>query len=119
MATRTVAQTLAPSGHTNIMLFTWSGLANGDDGSPVDYPDFVDRCVAFTGIFGAGGTIQLEGSIDGTNYFPLTDPQGNNISKTAAAIEQVIEMPRWVRPRVTGGDGTTALVCNLWARRGR
>lgn len=39
--------------------------------------------VQFTGTF--GGTVVLQGSNDGTNYFTLKDMAGNDISTTAAA----------------------------------
>jgi len=99
------------------VLATWSGLLNGDDGAPFEGGDWGDRTVAFAGTFGVGGSIQIEGSNDGTNYFVLTDPQGNNVAKTAAGMEAVVELPRYVRPRVTAGDGTTSLVCTLYMVR--
>ncbi len=94
-------------------------LAQGDDGTPVSYAEFSDRSIAFTGTFG-GASVSLQGSNDltsPTNWFVLTDYQGNNISKSAAALEGVEEPTVWVRPLVTGGDGTTAIVANLFARR--
>lgn len=93
---------------------SWTGLLNGDDGAPIQLGAYSDRSVQFTGTFGVGGTIVLEGSNDGTNYVVLTDPQGNGISKTSASIEAVSEPSRYVRPRVTAGDGTTALQCHLF-----
>lgn len=101
---------------------SWGPLANGDDGTPVSFAEFADRSVQFTGTFGTGGSIQLEGSNDltsPTNWFLLTDYQGNNIVKTAAAFEGVEEPSVWVRPRVTAGDGTTSLTAKLYARRPR
>lgn len=94
----------------------WSGLLNGDSGDAYERPDYSDRSVQVTGTFGTGGTIVLEGSNDGTNYKTLTDPQGNPLSFTAAALEQVQELTRYVRPRVTAGDGTTSLVATLLVR---
>ena len=47
--------------------------------------------------------------LDGTNWQTLTDPQGNVISKTSASIEAITEATRFVRPRVSAGDGTTSL----------
>lgn len=75
------------------------------------------RSVQFTGTFGTGGTILLEGSNDGTNYVTLTDPQGNAISKTAAGIEAIEETTVYIRPRVSAGDGTTSLVATLFLGR--
>jgi hypothetical protein len=91
----------------------WTGLLNGDDGTPVEFFDLPEKTVSITGTFGSGGTIVIEGSNDGTNYFTLTDLQSTAISKTAAALEAIAENPRYIRPRVTAGDGTTALVCRM------
>jgi hypothetical protein len=80
-------------------------------------PGFADRAVQIRGTFGAGGTVVIEGTIDGTNYITLTDPQGNAISKTADSIESISEIVKLIRPRVTAGDGTTAISVTLLARR--
>ena len=105
--------------HRNSILATWSGLANGDTGAPIQEPAFADRTVQISGTFGSGGSITLQGSNDGTNFVALTDGQGNAVTKLAAAMEVIEECPRYVRPSVTAGDGTTALVVTMWARRGR
>lgn len=100
-------------------LVTWSGLLNGDDGARVTLSDFPDRTVQIIGTFGAGGSVNFEGSNNGTNWAVLTDPQGNPITKTAASLEFVTETPRYVRPVVTAGDGTTNLSVILFARTPR
>lgn len=116
MATRQpVRADISVSGRAQ--LITWSGLLNGDDGGPVDWVDFADRCVQVTGTFGAAGSVTLQGSNDGTVWSTLADPQGNALTVTAAKIEQVLELPRYVRPIVTAGDGTTNLVVTLVMRR--
>jgi hypothetical protein len=116
MATRTyTAERIGPGGEA--VLVIWTGLLNTDDGTPFDFVPGGDRCVQFVGTFGTGGTIILEGSNDGTNYVTLTDPSSTTISKTAAAIEQVLELTRFVRPRVTAGDGTTSLTAILLMKR--
>jgi len=95
-------------------------LSAGDDGAPVSLAEFTDRSVQFTGTFG-GASVALQGSNDltsPTNWFPLTDYQGNDISKSAAALEGIAEPTVWVRPLVTGGSGTT-IVATLAARRSR
>lgn len=113
MATRTAVISRVTSFGDRAHVISWTGLLNGDDGSVIEMPGSSDRSVQFNGTFSVGGTIQIEGSNDGTNYVVLTDPQGNSISKTAAAIEQVIELTRYIRPRVTAGDGSTDLKCYL------
>lgn len=121
MATKPVTVTYAPNGAANGALVQWLLLTQTglDDGAPFEGVDFADRTVQFDGTFGVGGSITLEGSNDGTNWFTLTDPQGNAITKTAAGLEVIEEGPRYIRPRVTAGDGTTSLNCRLWARRNR
>jgi hypothetical protein len=118
MATRAI--TVVPA-YGNCRVATWTGLtfATTDDGQPFETGDFADSCVQIGGTFGAGGTVVFEGSNDGVTYFTLNDVQAAAISKTAAAIEQVAEAPRYVRPRVTAGDGTTSLTVVFYARRGR
>lgn len=96
---------------------SWTPLANGDTGTPYAMPGFADRSVQVGGTFGVGGTVVIEGTLDGTNYIVLTDPQGNAISKTAAAIETISEIVKFIRPRVSAGDGTTAITVTLMARR--
>jgi hypothetical protein len=100
-------------------LVTWSGLLNGDNGSAVSLTDYPDRTIQIVGTFGSGGSVTFQGSNDGVNYIALTDPQGNALTKTAAALELVAETPRFVRPTVTAGDGTTDLTVVMFARTPR
>ena len=104
-------------GATQVWLYTWAALANGDSGKPISIVDFPDKTITFTGTFGAGGSVTLEGSNDGTNFFPLKDPSGSAITKTAAGAAVVVEHPLQIRPHVTAGDGTTAIVPIIMVRR--
>lgn len=117
MATRTASITSLTTFGDRSHVVTWTGLLNGDDGSAVELYGSTVRSMQITGTFGSGGTILIEGSNDGTNYATLTDPQGNAISKTAASIEAIEEVTRYIRPRVSAGDGTTTLVATLFFRK--
>lgn len=99
-----------------VQVATWANMVNGDSGRPLAVPEAADRCVQFVGTFDTS-TIILEGSNDGTNYEILTDPQGNDISKSAADLEQVVEVTRYIRPRVTAGGASTDISCVLLVRR--
>jgi hypothetical protein len=101
------------------VVITWANLTNAgsDSGQPVQRPALVDRSVQVTGTFGTGGTVVFEGSNDGVNYSTLSNLQGNAISITAAGLTQVTEASAWMRPRITGGDGTTSLTVTVCARR--
>lgn len=124
MATRVPVVTPATPDDQSNHVAVWAGLLNGDDGTPIKMASSQDRCVQYTGVFGAGGSIQLEGSNDvvavgafPTNWFLLSTPQGTTGAKTAAGIVQIEEATLWVRPRVTAGDGTTSLQANLFMKK--
>ena len=106
-------------------IVTWGPLANGDDGAPFVCPNKSDKSVQVLGTFGAGGNARIEGSnkqayntslsggasagLGASDYATLNDPQANALDFTSAKIEQVLENPNAIRPRVTAGDGTTSL----------
>jgi hypothetical protein len=98
-------------------VITWTGLLNGDDGAPVELPSHNDRSIQVVGTFGVGGTAVLEGSNNGTDWAGLSTPASVAISITAPGIRAVLELPRYIRPRVTAGDGTTSLAAILLVRR--
>lgn len=96
----------------------WGGtgstpLANGDTGVPVSLPQKSDMSFQATGTFGAGGSVAIEVSNDGINYFAAKDSFGTLIALTAAApIARLTGPWLWVRPHATAGDGTTAVLVN-------
>lgn len=100
-------------------IFEWTGLLNGDDGTPIGMQGSPDRSLQVTGAFGTGGAVTLEGSNDeGATWAILNDPQGVAISiGDANTIVAVQEMAELVRPRVTAGDGGTNLTAHLFVRR--
>lgn len=88
---------------------SWA-LFNGDQGLPQSGPRLSDKTVQVTGTFGAGGSVQIEGSNDGgATWHILNDPQGTPLTFTAAKTETILENPQLIRPNVTAGDGTTLL----------
>jgi hypothetical protein len=98
---------------------TWASMtfSGTDVGTRIEMPGSADRSVQVTGTFGTGGSVRIEGSNDGTNYAVLTDPQGNALDITTAKIETVMELTRYLRPRITAGDGTTSLTVSLLVKR--
>lgn len=94
---------------------SWPAMAAGDDGAAFAIGSYSSLCIAFTGTFGST-TMTFQGSNDGTNWFTLNDLQTSAISKTSAALEQVAERPRFVRPLSTGGSGV-AVTATLYAQR--
>lgn len=112
-----VAGTINQPSTGQILVVTWASMANGDVGITADYPRWADRNVQIFGTFGAGGSIKIEGSNNGTNWVTLTDMAGNSCVFTAAGVKMIQENVMWVRPSVTAGDGTTSLTAILVARR--
>lgn len=100
-----------------VKTITWTLTTASPDGAWVKFNAFRDRCVSFTGTFG-GATFKLMGSNDdGTTSFMLNDPTGTDITGTAAAMFQVMESPRLVRPQLSVvGVGATLTVIMVLAR---
>ncbi len=99
-------------------VITWALLTTTNaDGAPIGMTGSADRSVQVEGTFGAAGNVVIEGSNDGVNYRVLTDPQGNALNITSAKIEEIIEIVKLIRPRVTAGDGTTSLTVSMLLRR--
>ena len=115
MATRSATVTYSPNGLRELVQVQWSGLATGDDGEPVSLPGFADRSVQVEGTFG-GSSTAIQGSNDGTNYRALNDITKTAIAITAAGVEQVLEITKYIRPVVTGGAGS-GITVTLIARR--
>jgi len=115
----TINPTVARNGDHSVMYFTFEGLGTTDTvGAAIPFDEWADRTVQFTGTFGAAATVIWEGSNDGVTWATLTDPQGNNISKTGAGIETVMEITRFARPKLlSGGDGSTDIDIIVLCRR--
>lgn len=97
-----------------VVLVTWV-LASGETGAGVEMGNLADRSAQVAGTFG-GASVGIQGSLDGTNWASLTDPQGNALTFSGAKIETVVEMTRYLRPVVTGGDETTDLTVTVMFR---
>jgi hypothetical protein len=109
----------------DINLYLWSALnITNTDGQPLAYHGTGDRTVQVDGTLGAG-TLTLQGSNDPIggaapgNWFPLTASGGAAIALTTPGIKLVVECPAWIRPIVTGADGTTNLNVRLVVRRNK
>lgn len=117
----TVNPTVTPVTGTNdkAYKFTWALTTANSDGAAIHpkFVEFADRTVYMTGTWGAA-TCELQGG-DGSTWMPLTDAQGNNITKTSNAIEIVTEVPETVRPTLTAVGAGAAITVTLIARRSK
>lgn len=96
----------------DVWIVQWPAMGNADTGTSVRMGGASDRSVQIEGTFG-GATVVIQGSNDGTNWQTLTDPQGNALSKTAAALEQIEELTQYIRASTSGGTGTNLNVTLL------
>lgn len=114
--TTTVPDTNLGSGKDRTLLAVSAAMANADTSAPVPLLGFDEVGVTVTGTFGAGGSVAIEGSFDGTNFFALPNVAGTTVAITAAGYAYVLAATRFIRARVTAGDGTTALVMSIFLR---
>lgn len=100
---------------------TWSNLASNDDGQPLQFAGHADKTLQVFGSFSGGATLVFEGSNDprvetdsgNAVWFTLNDMQTLPLSKTSAGGDLIVENPRYMRPKVTGGDGSTSITVIL------
>jgi len=114
MAVVSVTIANLPPDDGSVKSFTWTMVNNGDTGAPMPFAQWADRSVQFAGTW-TTGSIVWEGSNDGVNYEILNDAQAGAINKSANALEQVVEVTAWARPRVTAA--VTSVVVTCVARR--
>lgn len=107
---------IAGTFNNEALLVLWATALSGSTFKAFENPGYRDRTVQVEGSF-FGTSISIEGSNDGTNYHTLNDPSGNPLTFTSAGIKQVLELTRWIRPAMTGGDsgGTTSVAVNMLA----
>jgi hypothetical protein len=119
MATVTALITEIKTYGDDCHVVSWTPLTTTNaDGSPLEMPGSADRSVQVDGNFAGSAVLRIEGSNDGVSYYALTDPQGNALDFTAAKIEEIVEIVRYIRPRISsGGTGATSLNVSMLLRR--
>lgn len=137
MANITPTVTRVPGqGDTDGYQVKWGPMLNGDIGLPVGsvigdvagagvvnvgfLAGYSDKTFQVTGTFGVGGSVQLEGTNDGTNWAILPAPTGAaGAGVTAAGITMNTAATIQYRAHVTAGDGTTSLTVTMFFRKVR
>lgn len=103
---------------TSSVRVTWPHVKNGDTCNPVNLGIYSDRSIQVVGTFGVGGTVQVHGSNDASNFAQLSDLRGTAFAITTAKIEQIEDVTYALKPVVSAGDGTTDLTITMFATRG-
>lgn len=94
-------------GDASVRVVTWTEIGQSDTTIAVQLGAFPDRSVQVVGDFSGAASLTIEGSNDGTNYEVLTDPQGDSLTFTAAGLKAIVEIPRYIKPVLASGDGST------------
>ena len=105
------------SGDGKVMLFTYDLTTADHTGYDIEWSKWADRSVTVTSAAYGGASASIEGSNDGTTYVILADPQGGAITKNANAVETVLELTRFVRPRLTTVGSGAAVRVSILCRR--
>jgi hypothetical protein len=108
MATVVPVTTFPFETSTDVAVTTWGDMLVDDDGEPVRLAVYSDRTIQVAGEFG-GASVTIGGSNDGVTYHALHDTSGAALTVTEGVLKQIVELPIYLKPRVFGGDGTTAL----------
>lgn len=105
MATVTPTQTALG---WNAAVITYSNMEGDDTGAAFEWPRHKDRSVQVVATAYDSATLVIQGSNDGDNWVTLFDESGTALSWTSSAqLEVVLQNTRYVRPKTSGGDGTT------------
>ena len=113
MADATVTGFAAPSVAIakGVLQTRWTTFAGVTTSIPISAPHLPDKTISAHGTWGSA-TLVVQGSDDGTNYFTLNDSrgEGNAVSLTADNIVTILENPRYIQVKTTGGTGTSLTV---------
>ena len=113
----------------------WSGLDGDDSGKAVDLSQYPDKTVQVDGTFDSGiatlywsndttkvKTDRAAGTLFGSktaNWVIAQDSLGNNIAKSAAGGDVMLESGHWYMPVVASGAGSCSLNVTITARRNK
>jgi len=95
----------------SVLQTTWV-LGNADSGTPEEFSRYPNKSIQIgtTGDVFGGATVLVEGSDDNVTYTTIKDVSGNSVSTLTATRYDVVDIPYFIRPRSSGGTGTSVTV---------
>jgi hypothetical protein len=87
----------------------WSSLLTGETGDKADLSKWPTKSIQISGTAGAGGSVNIQGSNDGTNWSSLQSATGDSLATAAPGMYSIDQNTQHIRPLVVAGDGTTNL----------
>lgn len=105
------------SGDNSVICYEWALTTADPTGTGIGQVNYADRTFVAWGTWG-GATLTIEGSNDGTTWVALSNAgSASRATATADAAITIVELTRYVRPKLTTvGVGATITV-SLAARR--
>ena len=101
----------------SVQLVTWTLTTADHTGVGIEATPWADRSVMVQSVAYGTSTTGLEGSNDGSVWVALADPQGTAISKTADSVEAILELTRYMRPRLTVVGTAATVTVSMLLRR--
>lgn len=104
----------------NTQLLQWLTLAQGETGDTAQCSGFSDKQFSFVITGTAPTSIVIEGTLEtgsSPTFHTLRDSFENTLSLAANTLRQIHESCEQIRPRMTGGDGTTSVAVIIHIER--
>jgi hypothetical protein len=105
------------------VVFQWPNIASGDTCQALDLGTYSDRSIQVSGTL-SGGTVKIAGTnAADVPYAPLQDSADNDIAVSSypsgfsSRVEIIAPATRFIKPVLSGGDGSTAATVTLYLRR--
>ena len=105
---------------------TWGDIPADEVGKQIYIPNHSDKTLQIFGSFTGGAVVSIEGSNDprakddpaSAVWWTVLNAQGNALSVSSAGGHLILDNPIYIRPKVVGGDISTAITAILCAKRG-
>lgn len=103
----TIVPTVTAPGKRRIRA-VWANMASGDVGAVVDIARYADKTVQVDIGTAGDGSLEMQGSNDGTTFAAMKEPDGTVITgvTTDGELFALLENPRDVRPSIAGTTGS-------------
>lgn len=92
-------------------LYKWTGLLMGDEGAPLQVDEFHFITLHGFGAFDGSANLNILGSNDGINFAVTKKHDVGSMILTAASVEKMLTEPRFIKPTITSGNGSTNIDC--------
>lgn len=118
MATPSGTQVPIGAEDSSAYLVTWNLTTADHTGAAMQMTEWADRTMQAFGTNWGGATLAIEGSNDGVNWVPLKSvADAIAIALTADGMALLLELPRYIRPRLTAVGVLSVIAVTIAIRR--